>query len=198
MLFFTSDTHFNHNNIIKYSERPFAHVTEMNEHMIAAWNSVVTNNDIVYHLGDVFYPSQNAHHISLDELMSRLNGTKRLILGNHDIDKTHGTHESNPVPSHWGWDSVESYAEVKFGKTRFVLSHYPFETWRNAHHGWYHLHGHCHGTLKRKLAHRFDVGVDSHKDYRPFSAEELREIFKTQDNYEPQDHHGDVKDVIKY
>jgi len=76
----TSDTHFNHDNIIKYCDRPFANADEMNEALIENWNSVVKEGDIVYHLGDV-YMTGNGH------LLKKLNGRKRLILGNHDNGK---------------------------------------------------------------------------------------------------------------
>lgn len=77
-VFLISDTHFGHANIIKYCDRPFAHVDEMNDTLIKNWNSVVGHNDKVYHLGDV---TMNAK--SLD-LLYTLNGTKILIKGNHD------------------------------------------------------------------------------------------------------------------
>lgn len=83
-IFVTSDTHFHHGNIIKYCNRPFADSFEMDETLIQNWNSVVKQGDKVYHLGDVYMPKYK------DEgsmLFQRLNGTKVLILGNHDKGK---------------------------------------------------------------------------------------------------------------
>ena len=57
MKYFIADTHFNHENIIKYCNRPFQNSKEMNEYIVNKWNSVVTKNDIVYHLGDVGFGS---------------------------------------------------------------------------------------------------------------------------------------------
>lgn len=76
-----SDTHFNHENIIKYCSRPYKTTTEMDWDMVEKWNSVVKPNDHVYHLGDVF---MNAPKGYIENLLSQLNGKKRLILGNHD------------------------------------------------------------------------------------------------------------------
>lgn len=75
-----SDTHFNHENIIKYCNRPFANAKEMNEAMIDNWNSTVKDGDIVYHCGDVYFGKNT-------DWSHRLNGRKRLILGNHDNAK---------------------------------------------------------------------------------------------------------------
>jgi calcineurin-like phosphoesterase family protein len=82
-IYIISDTHFGHENIIKYSSRPFANAAEMDEAMVANWNAVVKPSDHVYHLGDV---AMRAQH--LDAVMPRLNGHKRLVRGNHDIFKT--------------------------------------------------------------------------------------------------------------
>ena len=79
-LYVTSDTHFNHKNIIKYCNRPFNDVYEMNETLINNWNSVVTPEDIIYHLGDFGFGTKE----ELQEIFDRLNGYKYLIMGNHD------------------------------------------------------------------------------------------------------------------
>lgn len=82
----TSDTHFNHENIIKYCGRPFANAELMNEYMVEMWNSVVKPGDKVYHLGDVYMGGGFDREDTLRTL-SKLNGHKRLILGNHDNGK---------------------------------------------------------------------------------------------------------------
>jgi calcineurin-like phosphoesterase family protein len=79
-VFIISDTHFSHNNIIRYEYRPFKDKEEMDEYMIKEWNSVVSENDLVFHLGDVaICGAKRAEYV-----LSRLNGRKILILGNHD------------------------------------------------------------------------------------------------------------------
>ncbi len=82
----TSDTHFNHANILNFSDkmgkpvRPFSSLEDMNETMIENWNSVVQPGDKVYHLGDVFFGDKEWFKKS----WPRLKGKKRLIVGNHD------------------------------------------------------------------------------------------------------------------
>ena len=83
-IFITSDTHFHHANIIKYCNRPFKDTFQMDECMIENWNKVVKQEDKVYHLGDVYFPKFKSE---ADLLFKRLNGTKVLILGNHDKGK---------------------------------------------------------------------------------------------------------------
>lgn len=88
-IFVVSDTHFNHANILKFLDkdgkifRPFSCVEEMNETMIDRWNERVRDEDIIYHLGDVYVTNgQDAN-----EILKRLRGRKRLVLGNHDNGK---------------------------------------------------------------------------------------------------------------
>ena len=80
MIYFTSDTHFYHKNIIKYCNRPFKDEIDMNNKLIDNWNSIVTNNDTVYHLGDFALTSYN----NLKDIFNKLNGNIILIRGNHD------------------------------------------------------------------------------------------------------------------
>lgn len=75
MIYFISDTHFCHSNIIKYCDRPFKDVKEMNETIINNWNNIVTNEDIVYHLGDFCLSTDD----EIKNIFNRLNGTIILI-----------------------------------------------------------------------------------------------------------------------
>ena len=79
-LFFTSDTHFDHKNIIKYCNRPFSSVQEMNQGLINNWNSVINPDDTIFHLGDVSFGGNT----NLINYVSQLNGHIILIKGNHD------------------------------------------------------------------------------------------------------------------
>ena len=87
-IYFVSDTHFGHENILKFNDvhgtplRSFESTEKMDEHIIACWNSVVRPHDKVYHLGDVAIAKRNVGTVS------RCNGHKRLLRGNHDIFRT--------------------------------------------------------------------------------------------------------------
>lgn len=83
MIYFIADTHFNHENIIKYRNRPFKNSQEMNEYIIKKWNSIVKENDIVYHLGVVGFGTTEM----LKDIVGRLNGIKILLRGNHDFKR---------------------------------------------------------------------------------------------------------------
>ena len=85
-IFFTSDTHFNHQSILKYCSRPWETVEEMNEGLIKNWNEVVKPGDTVYHLGDFAMGQRNL----IPGILSRLNGRIILIRGNHDFSKSLG------------------------------------------------------------------------------------------------------------
>ena len=80
-VFFTSDTHFNHANILKFCDRPFKNVEEMNETIIVNWNKVIGKDDTVFHLGD-FCLGGSAEWT---KILDRLNGKIHLIVGNHDL-----------------------------------------------------------------------------------------------------------------
>lgn len=131
-----SDTHFFHQNIIKYCDRPFYSVEEMNEHMVDKWNSVVKPGDKVYHLGDVFMgPIKHEHFASF---WPRLRGSKRLIVGNHD---------DIPYLSKGGFFEKVSLWRI-FTDFNLLLTHVPIhkdsihEKIRKA--GGVNVHGHTH------------------------------------------------------
>lgn len=83
-IWIVSDTHFYHQNIIKYCNRPFDDAAQMNDYMVTMWNETVKDGDKVYHLGDVYMGNNEGN---AERLLSSLKGQKRLILGNHDNGK---------------------------------------------------------------------------------------------------------------
>lgn len=88
-IFAIADTHFRQESFLTFKNkngiriRNFSSIDVIDNFMVDNWNKVVSNNDIVYHLGDVYCGNKN----QADEILSRLNGRKRLILGNHDDGK---------------------------------------------------------------------------------------------------------------
>jgi calcineurin-like phosphoesterase family protein len=155
-VWFTADQHFGHANIIRHCSRPFGHVDAMDEAMIANWNCVVRPGDTVYHLGDFAFRS----FTSVKSLLGLLSGQIHLIRGNHDREKDCRHFVTS-----------QDYLELKHDGQLFVLSHYPFETWRGSNKDSIHLHGHCHGRLDRRPR-RYDVGVDAN-DFTPVSLEQI-------------------------
>jgi calcineurin-like phosphoesterase family protein len=164
--FFTADTHFHHTNIIKYCDRPFSSIEEMDSELIKRWNSVVTDGDTVYHLGDFIF-SRNNNIQDILFFMSRLQYNELILIkGNHDNGKLL-KHYRNHLGIH-----VHDYLELKDMHTLpIVLSHYPFESWNRSFHGSIHLHGHTHGTIPIKQ-NRYDVGVDVW-NYTPVTLEQI-------------------------
>jgi calcineurin-like phosphoesterase family protein len=158
-VYFTSDQHFGHAAARGFYGRPFASTADMDDQMIAHWNSVVSPIDELWHLGD-FAVRQPPERIS--DLLERLHGHKHLVAGNND---------SSAVKESSGWLSVQDYAEVNIDSVRLVLCHYPFRSWRDMAKGAINLHGHSHGRLKR-MPRQFDVGVDAW-GFRPVTLDEL-------------------------
>ena len=169
-IYFTSDHHFGHTNIIKYSNRPFNNVDEMNEELIKRWNSKIQPHDRVYHLGDVGLGSPD----ELREILHRLNGKIYLIKGNHE-------HAALQSTDRFEW--VKDYYELGIkdpdapnGKQRIMLLHYAMRVWRSSFRGTWHLYGHSHGSLPDNInSLSFDVGVDCH-DFYPLSYKEVKAI----------------------
>ena len=163
-IFYTSDTHFGHENIIKYCNRPWRDVREMDRRMETMWNSIVEPDDVVYHLGDFCMGNrQNGH-----EILKRLNGRKILIAGNHD------TFQVEEWPE---WEKVFPYLDMKDGNKWITLFHYPIEEWNGKSHRRLHFHGHSHGT-SRPMKRRFDVGWDVFN--RPMTLAEILDQAKGQ------------------
>lgn len=164
-IYVVSDTHFNHSNILKFEDADgkkfrgdlFSSVEEMNETMIQNWNSVVRDQDIVYHLGDVGF----SHAKDLSNILSRLNGHKRLILGNHDDGK------SEVLQKHFEKIMVWRI----FKEFNCVLTHIPLhETSINEKVKW-NVHGHTHTAGPASLRH-INVCVEK-TNYTPLLLEKV-------------------------
>ena len=138
-IFFISDLHFGHTNIMQYSPkyRQFKSVQEMDEYLIAMWNDTVGAKDIVYNLGDVSF---HADTEKTERILKRLNGKHCLILGKHDKKIV------REVSLQRYFDEITEYKFLKNGdfKLGLALFHYPILEWNNAHRGSVHLFGHIH------------------------------------------------------
>ena len=187
MIHFTSDTHWHHANVIEYSNRPYSSVEEMNEALIANWNAVVNDGDVVWHLGDfAFCKAQEIWKIT-----SRLKGQINLVLGNHDKKIVERQRE---LLHHGVFHTIQHYAEIDEGTQRIVLFHYGARVWNKSHYGSILLYGHSHGNLP-PWGKSVDVGVDCKEisdEYRPYSMDEIISYMGKKD-IKCVDHHGDRK-----
>jgi calcineurin-like phosphoesterase family protein len=170
-IWFTSDLHFSHKNILKYStnRKSLLNINEINEEslkihddkIIEIWNNTVNKHDTVYILGDFSFASAE----DTKKILEKLKGKKHLIIGNHDAS-CRGLNDY--------FESVSQIKEVTFKKNVFdfmdenmhcVLCHFPLIAWNRRMHGSVMLHGHTHGSLtninieSEEL--RMDVGFDS-------------------------------------
>lgn len=184
MIWFTSDPHYWHTNVIRFCDRPYSSVEEMNEALIANWNSVVAEGDTVYVLGDFCF----AGTTKIVPIMQRLQGTKILVKGNHDWKYKdarwlefgfsavvpHHTLEGVNVPggilklSHFPYVGGGDHGEHK---ERYV-EHRLYDEG-----GWL-LHGHVHTTWKLKDR-MVNVGVDQW-GMKPVSLKEIEELIHDQ------------------
>jgi calcineurin-like phosphoesterase family protein len=172
-IWFTSDTHFGHKNILKYANRPFASIGEMNETFILRWNERVAPEDTVYHLGDVSFMTG----AKTSDLLWRLNGNIRVLVGNHDTDEVLKLPRFEWVKDYY--ELIVKDPDAYSGERLIVLFHYTMRVWNASHHGSWHLYGHSHGNLPDDpCALAFDAGVDSH-NYAPISYEEVKAIMAT-------------------
>lgn len=187
-IYFTSDAHLSHANVIKYDKRPFINIREMDETIIDNWNAKVKETDTVFYLGDFSFDRDIER---TREMAKELNGTIHFILGNHDDERL--------IRKLGVFETVSDYVNlsVKDDTTPrkyqdIMMFHYPILSWDKGHHGAWHLHGHCHGSLfksseydwyyKRKV---LDIGTNMH-NYEPLSYKELKLIM---DKKEISQHH---------
>lgn len=186
-IWFTSDLHFGHKNIIKFCNRPWKTTEEMDEALIANWSSVVGDNDIVFDLGDFAFATNSRWK----ELIQRLNGKHYLILGNHDVVRWPGDKTMEL------FDRVEQQMIIYIDNRCIYLNHYPYlcygGSWKKPEYAVWELYGHVHtcpnssGTDDKRMIYKFpyqyDVGVDNN-NYTPVSWNQVKDTINSQVEHE--------------
>lgn len=178
-IYFSSDYHLGHANVIKFDNRPFKDVWEMDEAIIANHNSVVNKGDDFYFLGDISFNKRKT-----EEYLSRLNGNLYFIKGNHDksdtikLYKQYGTY-------------LGQLDEIVVQGQEISLCHYSMLVWNKSHRGAWHLFGHSHHSLPdNPNSMSFDVGINGKGyGYKPLSFDQVKAIMSKK-TYKPVDHHG--------
>lgn len=184
-IFFTSDSHHFHRNIMTFCQRPFDSVEEMNEELIRRWNNVVTNDSVVFDLGDFAFAGTGGWR----RLLKRLNGLHVLIKGNHDRSRAPQPSALNEFPV------ICENLTIKIEDQVIYLNHFPYlcfdGTYRKTDIPWQ-LFGHVHlnsckekntgkdfERLKLLFTNQYDVGVDFN-NYTPISYLEVKEKIEYQ------------------
>lgn len=180
-IWFTSDYHFSHANVIKYDKRPFTSVEEMDEALIDGWNAKVKDTDIVFYLGDLSFDRDFGR---TQAIAKQLKGKIHFILGNHDDERV--------IRKLGVFETVNDYINLSVKDLDnprkyqdIMMFHYPILSWDKRHHGAIHLHGHEHGSLVNNSEYEWyykfkvlDIGCNMH-NYEPVSYHEIKEIMKT-------------------
>ena len=162
MNFYTADPHFFHENILKFCNRPFASVGEMNSRILSNFQSVMTPADDLWIVGDVAVVSIDAAD-KLTSMLRSVPGRKHLIAGNHDKHWVRGLDV---------WTSVHYLTEINDSGTWVTLCHYPMITFPGARRGAFQLFGHVHQNW-RGSRNSVNVGVDVW-NFRPVTLPEIR------------------------
>lgn len=160
--FFSADWHVGHHNVIKYSNRPFSNVDDMNHALITNYNSMVSDNDYFIHAGDFTLVAQAAY---ANDIIRQLNGQKLFLIGSHDY-WMHGK----------GLQMWEGNIEGQY----VVANHYPMYSWPRSHYGSLLLHGHHHGTFDAPCK-ALDIGVDTN-NFFPYSFDKIIDLMKLKPN----------------
>lgn len=173
--YFSSDFHLDHKNIIKYDNRPFADIHEMNDTILDNHNLIVKSNDDFYFLGDFCFSNRT------EFFLSKLNGNLFFIKGNHDHRDTIKLYEKYGT-------YLGEQKKIKVNGQEIILNHYSMRVWDKAHHGTWHLYGHSHGSLPdNPNSLSFDVGCMLY-NYKPLEFSQIKEIMSKK-TFVPIDHH---------
>ena len=160
MIFFTSDHHIGHSKILEYCQRPFKDLDEMHLEIIRRWNSVLTDEDTVYHLGDLALCAKTIWQ----PITQQLKGHKILIKGNHDRHTNKSYYDG-------GFEKIfQTFTWGKHTDSPMLFQHHPDFNYDKSYFK-YHFCGHVHTRWTRK-GNIINVGVDKW-DFTPRTFEEL-------------------------
>jgi calcineurin-like phosphoesterase family protein len=207
-VWFTSDTHYGHSNIVKgvtnwrnaegeipiEQVRDFKDVETMNELMVENINANVDANDWLIHLGDWSFGGYD----KIQEFREQVNcNNVVLILGNHDH------HIQRDIPKFRKmFNHIANYEELRITRktdtnNTLILCHYPIISWNQMHHGSFMLHGHQHLKGERKFGQgkRMDIGLCGSEEFRPYHIEEIVDLLSKRqyETYTEHDHHVTIK-----
>ena len=203
MIYFTSDTHYHHRNLIsgvsgwsdKSRCRNFESIQKHDDFIVNSINSLVIPEDTLYHLGDWSFGGIE----NIEIFRRRIKCLNvHLVLGNHDQHI-----EANPDNFMHIFSSISHYKEISIGGNRIVLSHWPMKVWHKSHRGSWQLHGHCHNNLRtdewwtkskpQERRRTMDIGMDTN-NLKPWSFDELEKIMGKLEKYPSGlDHHQDLR-----
>lgn len=170
--FFIADCHFGHKNVIKYCNRPYLSIEDMDEDLIYKWNKKVHKNDKVYIIGDLFYfKIDNATSI-----LDRLKGKLILIRGNHD------DFFLKKINVNKYFENIFLYEEISLRENKLTLCHYPMYSWKNSRkQNSYLVFGHVHNNKDMfwfdyycQNEKALNAGVDIN-NFEPVSFDELKQ-----------------------
>ena len=144
-IFYIADWHYGHANIIRFDNRPFQTLEEMNAALVARWNGAVDPEDTVYVLGDMFCRADAAEAVGV---LRTLKGKKVLVRGNHDYNTKDDAFRAE-------FEQIADYLEIGDRRKRVVLCHYPIPCFHHHfHEDWCHLYGHVHETFEWDMTER--------------------------------------------
>jgi calcineurin-like phosphoesterase family protein len=169
MIYFTADLHLNHNNIIKYCNRPFTNVIEMDNTILTNFWRTLSPGDTLYILGDLSF--NDAHILDFFDRFCKINIV--VIKGNHDGRKLQKLAKERNIP-------IYTLLDINIEGQPITLCHYALRVWNKSHFNSWQLYGHSHGTLLPQ-GKQYDVGVDTN-DFAPVSWDRIKEIMSVAPN----------------
>lgn len=206
MVFFTSDTHYGHKNLVKGTTqwsnpercRDFLTVQEHDDFIVNQINSLVGQDDVLYHLGDWSFGGYK----NIKKFRERIICKEiHLVLGNHDQNVEKNLEEYKDT-----FKTIQHYLEIEIDGNLIVMSHWPMKIWNKSHKGSWQLHGHCHNNLQPddwwtsskpdERRRTMDVGLDTN-GLKPWSYEKIKRIMNKLTKYPSGlDHHEKDQDGI--